>query len=84
MPTVAGLWWKPANRAGGVAALVAGAGTYGLTLGGLLDLGLPPIVVSLAASALGMAAGGLLGARETTEMREQIAALHVDGPSGGS
>ncbi len=83
MPTVAGLWWKPANRAGGVAALVAGSGTYGLTLGGVLDFGLPPIVVSLAASALAMAAGGLLGARETSEMREQIAALHVEGPSSG-
>jgi sodium/pantothenate symporter len=83
VPTIAGLWWKRANRAGGVAALVAGAGTYGLTLSGAVDLGLPPIVVSLAASAIGMAAGGLLGARETSEMREQIAALHVDGPPSG-
>jgi sodium/pantothenate symporter len=82
VPTVAGLWWKRANRAGGVAALVAGVGTYGLTLGGAVDLGLPPIVVSLTASALAMAAGGLLGARETSEMREQIAALHVDAPPG--
>jgi sodium/pantothenate symporter len=83
VPTVAGLWWKPANRAGGVAALVAGAGTYGLTLGGVLDLGPPPIVVSLTASALAMAAGGMLGARDSGEMRERIAALHADGPSGG-
>jgi len=82
VPTIAGLWWKRANRAGGVAALVAGVGSYGLTLGGAVDLGLPPIVVSLAASALAMAAGGLLGARETSEMREQVAALHVDGPPG--
>ena len=82
VPTIAGLWWKRANRAGGVAALVAGVGSYGLTLGGVVDLGLPPIVVSLAASALAMAAGGLLGSPETPEMREQIAALHVDGPSG--
>jgi hypothetical protein len=29
-----------------------------------------------------MAAGGLLGARETREMCEQIAALHVDAPPG--
>jgi sodium/pantothenate symporter len=83
VPTIAGLWWKRANRAGGVAALVAGAGTYGLTLSGAVDLGPPPIVVSLAASAIGMAAGGLLGARETSEMREQIAVLHVDGPPSG-
>ncbi|MFB3117758.1 MAG: hypothetical protein ACE1ZP_03240, partial [Myxococcota bacterium] len=66
-----------------VAALVVGSGTYALTLGGVLDLGPPPIVVSLAASALAMAVGGLLGARESAEMREQIAALHLDGPSSG-
>jgi len=83
VPTIAGLWWKRANRAGGVAALVAGAGTYALCLTGSVDLGLPPIVVSLSASALAMAAGGLFGAPETREMREQIAALHVDEPSGG-
>jgi Na+/pantothenate symporter len=76
------LWWKRANRAGGVSALVAGVGTYGLTLGGVVDLGLPPIAASLTASALAMTAGGLFGARETSEMREQIAALHVDGSPG--
>jgi hypothetical protein len=30
-----------------------------------------------------IATGGLLGARETSEMSEQIAALRVDGLSGG-
>jgi sodium/pantothenate symporter len=84
VPTIAGLWWKRANRVGGVASLVAGAGTYVLTLSGGVDFGLPPIVVSLFASALAMAAGGLFGAPETAEMREQIAALHVEEPSGGS
>jgi sodium/pantothenate symporter len=83
VPTIAGLWWKRANRAGGVASLVAGAGTYVLSLSGIVDFGLPPIVVSLSASALAMVAGGLFGAPETAEMREQIAALHVDEPSGG-
>ena len=82
VPTVAGLWWKRANRAGGVAALVAGVGSYGLTLGGVVDFGLPPIVIALAASALAMVAGGLLGARESREIREQVAALHSDGPPG--
>jgi sodium/pantothenate symporter len=82
VPTIAGLWWKRANRAGGVASLVAGAGTYALALMGNLDVGLPPIVVSLSASALAMAAGGLFGAAETDEMREQIAALHLEEPSG--
>jgi sodium/pantothenate symporter len=84
VPTIAGLWWKRANRLGGIASLVAGAGTYALTLSGAVDFGLPPIVVSLFASALAMAAGGLFGASETAEMSEQIAALHVEEPSGGS
>ena len=82
VPTIAGLWWKRANRAGGVASLVTGSGIYVLTLSGVVDFGLPPIVVSLSASALAMAAGGLLGAPETAEMREQVAALHAEGPSG--
>jgi len=80
VPTIAGLWWKHANRAGGVAALVAGAGTYSLCLAGSFDVGLPPIVVSLAASALGMVAGARFGAPESEAMREQIARLHRDAP----
>jgi len=83
VPTLAGLWWKRANRAGGVAALVAGAGTYLLSLGGVIEFGLPAIVVALSASALAMAAGGWLGAPESAEMRDQVAALHVEKPSGG-
>jgi sodium/pantothenate symporter len=76
VPTIAGLWWKRANTTGGVAALVAGAGTYVLTLTGVVDIGLPPIVVALSSSALGMLAGGLFGKPETREMIDQIAALH--------
>jgi len=82
VPTIAGLWWKRANRLGGVASLVAGAGIYALCLAGGVDLGVPPIVVSLSASALAMAAGGLLGTCDAPEMREQIAVLHIDEPSG--
>jgi sodium/pantothenate symporter len=76
VPTIAGLWWKRANTIGGVAALVAGAGTYVLTLTGVLDVGLPPIVVALGSSALAMLAGGLIGKPETREMLDQIATLH--------
>jgi sodium/pantothenate symporter len=76
VPTVAGLWWKRANRAGGVAALLMGSGFYAASLAGWIDFGLPGIVVSLSASALAMAAGGFLGGPETSEMRERIAALH--------
>jgi len=80
VPTIAGLWWKRANRPGGVASLVAGAGTYVVLLGGGVDLGPPPIVISLSASALAMAAGGLFGAPESAEMRAQIGALHDEAP----
>ncbi len=83
VPTVAGLWWKKANRAGGVAALVAGAGTYLLALGGALDLGLPPIVLALGASSLAMLAGSLGGTPESRQMTQRIAALHTDAASGG-
>jgi len=76
VPTIAGLWWRRANRAGGVASLLAGAGTYVLALAGVLDLGMPSIVVALAASALAMGAGARLGAAESLEMQEQIASLH--------
>jgi len=82
VPTVAGLWWKRANRAGGVAALLMGSGFYAASLAGWIDFGLPGIVVSLSASALAMAAGGFLGGPETSEMREQIAALHVEEGAG--
>jgi SSS family transporter len=76
VPTIAGLWWKRANTIGGVAALVAGAGAYVLTLVGILDFGVPPIVVGLSSSALGMLAGSLLGKPELREMLDQIATLH--------
>ena len=77
VPTVAGLWWRRANRTGGVGALVAGSGTYLLGLVGGLDLGLPPIVVALCASAAAMWAGGLWGAPDDPEMGRQIARLHA-------
>jgi SSS family transporter len=84
VPTIAGLWWKRANRIGGVASLIAGAGTYALALSGQLDLGVPPIVTSLAASALAMGVGGLVGPPDSAEMREQIEALHADAPRGAA
>lgn len=83
VPTLAGLWWKRANRAGGVGALVVGAGTYLLALSGVLDLGAPPILLALPASAGAMAAGGFWGRPETREMTGQVAALHTDAVAGG-
>ena len=76
VPTIAGLWWKKANLAGGVAAVVSGAGVYILVQFGIIDIGLAPVVVALFASAAAMVLGGWLGPRESTEMVERIEALH--------
>ena len=76
VPTIAGLWWKKANLAGGVAAVVSGAGVYILVQFGVIDVGLAPVVVALFASAAAMVLGGWLGPRESTEMVERIEALH--------
>ena len=45
VPTVAGLWWKKANLAGGVGSVVSGAAVYVLVQVGVLDVGLAPVVV---------------------------------------
>ena len=76
MPTVAGLWWKRANLVGGVAALVAGIAVYVVTLTGVVNFGLAPIVAALLASSLAMLAGGLLGREDSPDLLHQIAALH--------
>ncbi len=76
VPTIAGLWWKRANLAGGVAAVVSGAGVYILVQFGVIDIGLAPVVVALFASAAAMVLGGWLGPQESTEMVERIEALH--------
>ena len=76
VPTIAGLWWKKANLAGGVGAVVSGAGVYILVQFGVIDIGLAPVVVALFASAAAMVLGGWFGPRESTEMVERIEALH--------
>ena len=76
VPTIAGLWWKRANRIGGVAALVVGIAVYVVTLTGVIDLGFAPIVAALAASALAMVLGGLLGRADSDSLLERVAALH--------
>lgn len=76
VPTIAGLWWKKANLAGGVGAVVSGAGVYILVQFGIIDIGLAPVVVALFASAAAMILGGLFGPQESTEMVERIEALH--------
>ncbi len=77
VPVIAGLWWKRANRLGGVLALLAGALTYVLVQLQILPLGIAPILVALTASAVAMAAGGLLGEPDSREMMEAIEKLHA-------
>lgn len=78
VPLVAGIWWRRANRAGGVAAFVVGAGLYlALQLGGGgLVPPLSAILFALPASALAMAIGGRLGAAESAAKLDAVAALH--------
>ncbi len=76
VPTIAGLWWRKANVAGGVGAVVAGAGVYILVEFGVVDIGIAPVVVALLASAGAMMLGGLLGRSESPEMIDRIETLH--------
>jgi Na+/proline symporter len=76
VPTIAGLWWRRANVAGGVAALVAGALTY---LAAHFTPGMPPlsaILFALPASAVAMWLGGTLGRPEQATMLREIEQLH--------
>ncbi|HSF19045.1 MAG TPA: sodium:solute symporter family protein [Vicinamibacteria bacterium] len=76
VPTIAGLWWKRANRTGGIASIVLGAATYVLVELDLIELGLAPIVVALAASTVAMIGGALVQGAETPAMLEQVGDLH--------
>ena len=76
VPTIAGLWWKKANRIGGVAALVTGAATYVLVYFNVIQIGVAAVVAALIVSALAMALGGYFGKAETPQMLEEIEALH--------
>lgn len=78
VPLVAGLWWKRANLAGGVAAFVMGAGVY-LVLQLGLKGAVPPlsaILFALPASMLGMIIGGVVGTPETEARLDEVKALH--------
>ncbi len=78
VPTIAGIWWKRANKTGGVAALTAGALVYALGALGLVDYPVAPVVVALLCSLAAMIAGGLLGEAETDEMLSEVEKLHLD------
>ena len=81
VPVVFGIWWRRANLAGGVAALVAGVTVYSFVLlwGSRFGIGVGPILVALPASLLAMLAGGLLGGSDPTERERAVARLHQPG-----
>lgn len=76
VPTVSGLWWKKANLAGGLAALLTGTAVYALIQFGLIDVSLSPILAALPASALAMWVGGRLGKPESAKMMDYVEGLH--------
>jgi Na+/proline symporter len=76
VPTIAGLWWKKANLAGGMAALLTGTAAYAVIQFGLIELPLSPILAALPASALAMWLGGRFGKPETIELMRDVERLH--------
>ncbi len=76
VPVLAGLWWKRANLAGGVAALLTGVAVY---LFVQYTPGTPPlsaILFALPSSALAMWIGGRFGSASRNEILEAITGLH--------
>lgn len=78
VPVVFGIWWKRANLAGGIAALLTGAFTYSFLLfaGPAVGIGIGPILVALPLSFAAMLLGGRLGRPDPAARSEAVAALH--------
>ncbi len=76
VPTIGGLWWKRANRTGGVAAIITGAFLYAILVSGVVDLSVAPIIVALPGSAIAMILGGWFGDPEKPSMIAAIGKLH--------
>ncbi len=77
VPVIAGIWWKKANLAGGIGALLGGAATYVIVQ--FSPAVFPPgsaILFAIPASALLMWAGGTFAASESRAMIEEITELH--------
>ncbi len=76
VPVVAGLWWKRANTAGGVAAILVGAAVYLVLQLGHLAAPLSAILYALPASALAMWLGGRVGPAVPDDMVSAVTDLH--------
>ena len=81
VPVVFGIWWRRANLAGGVAALLTGSLTYTLLLfaGPALGVGIGPILLALPLSFAAMLVGGRFGRRDPPERETAVARLHTAG-----
>lgn len=76
VPVIAGLWWKKANLAGGIASMVSGFVFY---LFFHFSHSAPPlsaILIALPASVLGMMVGSRFGKPVEAKMIEAIGKLH--------
>lgn len=76
VPTVAGLWWRGANRLGGAAAVLVGATVYLVVQ---FTPGTPPlsaILFALPASALALVLGSRIGPAEAPERIAEVERLH--------
>ncbi len=79
VPVVAGLWWRRANLAGGLAAFIVGVTIY---IGMMFLPGAPKrcgILLALPASACAMWLAGRLGKPDDASMFADIARLHEEG-----
>ncbi len=76
VPVVFGIWWRRANLAGGVLALVTGAGVYTLVLVTGPWFGLGPILVALPLSLAAMLIGGTWGRPDPESRSAAVARLH--------
>ena len=75
--TVFGLWWRRANLAGGIGAMLVGAATYIVVQFQIVPLQYAPIVIALPASVAAMIIGGTWGAADPDQMRQHIDDLHT-------
>jgi sodium/pantothenate symporter len=76
VPTVAGLWWRRANLAGGIASLSTGTATYALLELDVVAVSVSPILVALPASVLAMWIGSRFGTEDSRTLLERIQSLH--------
>ena len=82
VPVVFGIWWRRANLAGGVAALVSGVAAYSFVLlwGPQSGIAVGPILVALPVSLVAMLAGGFFGGSDPADRTRAVERLHGMGP----